>query len=130
VTRRQRELAIAALGAVTAVNAIGGSIYGLSGAANVPREWLQGSPFRDYRLPSLILGTAVAGSSGAAAIAAWRASNRAGPAAIAAGTVLTGWIGAQVAIIGRRSFLQPLMAGVGVVLVGLGWTLGRVSLAA
>lgn len=120
MTRRQTELTIAALGATTAVNAVGGSVYGLSGAPQVPREWLGGSPFRDYRIPSLILGIAVGGSSAAAASTAWRGSERAGNAAITAGVVLLGWIGAQVAIIGPRSFLQPLMGGVGATLIGLG----------
>src|SRR5437764_496521 len=63
MTRRQTELTIAALGATTAVNAVGGSVYGLSGAPQVPREWLGGSPFRDYRIPRLILRIAVGGSS-------------------------------------------------------------------
>src|SRR3954453_17489242 len=43
-TRRKEELAIAWVSAVTALNAVGGAWYGLSGAPAVPREWLQGSP--------------------------------------------------------------------------------------
>jgi hypothetical protein len=35
--------------------------------------------------------------------------------------VQVGWIATQVGIIGFRSFLQPLMAGVGLVNLGLGW---------
>lgn len=124
MTRRVTELVVAALGAATAVNAVGGAIYGLSGAPNVPREWLEGSPFRDYRVPSLILGVAVGGSSTAAAAAAWRGSECAGDAAIIAGVVLLGWISVQVAIIGPHSFLQPLMAGVGAAMIGLGSNLG------
>lgn len=123
MNRRRGELAIAALGATTAVNAVGGAIYGLSGARDVPREWLKGSPFHDYRMPSLILGVAVGGSSAAAAVTAWHGSEHAGAAAISAGVVLLGWITVQVAIIGPRSFLQPLMASVGATLIGLGTTL-------
>ena len=37
-----------------------------------------------------------------------------------AGSVLTGWIIAQVRIIGSRSFLQPLMGGVGISMFTLG----------
>lgn len=120
VTRRRTERIIAALGALTAANAIGGAIYGLRGAPNVPRQWLEGSPFHDYRIPSAILGVAVGGTSAASAATAWRGSSHAGPAAVLAGAALTGWIAAQVAIIGPRSFLQPLMGGVGVVMAGLG----------
>ena len=121
--RRHTEWAIAALGATTAINAIGGSIYGLSGAPDVPREWLEGSPFRDYRVPSVILGVAVGGSSAAAAAAGWQGSERADVAGVTAGAVLLAWIGAQVAMIGPRSILQPVMAAVGVALIGLGASL-------
>jgi hypothetical protein len=103
MTRRHTEIAIASLATLTAVNAVGGCIYGLSGAPNVPREWLDGSPFRDYRVPSLILGGAVGGSSAVAAATAWRASSCAGTAALGAGVVLMGWVATQVGVIGFRS---------------------------
>jgi hypothetical protein len=45
MTRRRTEQAIAVLRSVTAVNAAGGAWYGLSGAPNVPAEWLEGSMF-------------------------------------------------------------------------------------
>jgi hypothetical protein len=56
-------MSVATLAGVTAVNAITGSIYGLGGAPNVPREWLDGSRFENYKVPSLILGFGVGGSS-------------------------------------------------------------------
>lgn len=46
--------ALVALEAVVALNAVGGGIYGLAGAKNVPREWLAGSPFHSYTIPSLV----------------------------------------------------------------------------
>ena len=54
--------------AFMAVNAVGGGCYGLAGAKGVPVEWLVGSPFADYSVPSLILLIVVGGSSLAAAI--------------------------------------------------------------
>jgi hypothetical protein len=123
MTRRRAEQAIAVLSALTAVNAAAGAWYGLSGAPNVPAGWLEGSPFRTYRVPSLILGVAVGGSTTASALAAWREDEAAAPAAIAAGGVLVVWIAAQVAVIGPRNPLQPAMAAVGVSLIGLGWRL-------
>lgn len=45
-----------------ALNAAYGGYYGLSGAKGVPLEWLSGSPFRDYFIPSLILLVVVGGS--------------------------------------------------------------------
>jgi hypothetical protein len=120
MARRRIEQAIGCLGTLTAVSAAGGAIYGLRGAPAFPREWLDGSPFSDYRAPSLVLGIGVGGSSAASAMIAWRGGHRAGAAAVVAGSVLTGWIVAQVWIIGPRSFLQPLMGGVGVAMVTLG----------
>ena len=119
------ERTLGCLATVTAASAAGGSIYGLRGAPGLPREWLQGSPFRDYRVPSLVLGVGVGGSSAASALTAWRGSDHAGSAAILAGSVLTGWIAAQVAMIGPRSFLQPLMGGVGIAMITLGAQLSR-----
>jgi len=52
-----------------ALNALGGGYYGLTGAVGVPTEWLAGSPFVDYFVPSLILLVVVGGSFIAAAIA-------------------------------------------------------------
>jgi hypothetical protein len=123
--RRQTEMALATLAGVTAVNAIGGSIYGLRGAPNVPRDWLEDSPFDDYTVPSLILGVGVGGSCAAAAITALRGHEAAAPTSVLAGMVLSGWIAAQVALIGLRSFLQPLMGGVGITMIALGVKLGR-----
>lgn len=102
------------------MNAVGGAIYGLSGAPKVPKEWLEGSRFGDYRVPSAILGVAVGGTSAASAATAWRGSDTAGPAAILAGVTLAGWITAQLAAIGARSFLQPLMGAVGAAMIALG----------
>jgi hypothetical protein len=127
VTRRQTEQTVAALGAVTAASAIGGSIYGLGGARSVPREWLEGSPFETYTVPSLILGFAVAVTSADAAVTAWRGHQAAARSSVLAGAVLSGWIATQVAIIGPRSFLQPLMGGVGIAMIALGAKLQRLD---
>jgi hypothetical protein len=127
MTSRQVEQTIATLASVTAVNAIAGSVYGVSGARNVPSEWLEGSPFDSYAVPSLILGFAVGGSSAAAAAAAWGGRRSAGPASVLAGVVLSGWIAARVAIIGPRSFLQPVMGGVGITMIALGTKLRRLD---
>jgi uncharacterized membrane protein len=122
---RQTEKAVATLAGVTAVSAIGGSIYGLRGAPTAPREWLQGSPFDDYTGPSLILGIGVGGSSLAASVTAWRGQAAASWASVVAGIALSGWIAAQVAIIGPRSFLQPLFGGGGIAMIALGVKLRR-----
>jgi hypothetical protein len=115
-----RRLAIGVLAGTTAVAAGGGATYGLAGARDVPPEWLEGSPFGSYRVPSIALGAGVGGTCAVAALAAARDDPRTAAATTVAGAVLTGWIVAQVATIGLRSPLQPIMAGVGVALLGLG----------
>ena len=93
-----------------ALNAFGGGYYGLSGAPGVPTEWLEGSPFRDYFVPGLILLVVVGGSFLVAAIAVLAAWRIARLAAFAAGLVVLAWLVAQVAIIGYVSWMQPTTA--------------------
>src|SRR4051812_40725859 len=93
-----------------AVNAFGGAYYGLAGAKGVPREWLEGSPFSDYTIPSLVLGAVVGGSFLLAAIAVFGRWRNARLLATAAGVIVLGWIAVQVAIIGYVSWMQPVTA--------------------
>ena len=99
--------------ALMAVNAVGGGCYGLAGAKGVPVEWLVGSPFADYFVPSLILLIVVGGSSLAAAIAVFARLRAARLLAAGAGVIALGWIVTQVAILGFVSWLQPATAVVG-----------------
>jgi len=100
---------LAALAAFMGLNALGGSAYALSGAKAIPREWLDGTPFDDYTVPGVVLGTAVAGSQLGASVALWRGAPAGRPLAIAAAAILLGWITTQLAMIGLRSFLQPFI---------------------
>jgi hypothetical protein len=119
-----RRLAPAALHAVVALNAVGGAIYGLTGAEGVPLQWLAGTPFATYRVPSLIL-LAVGGLHGAASVAVWRGRRQAGLVSLVAGLVLLGWIVVQVAMIGYVSWLQPAVAGAASINIGLALRLAR-----
>lgn len=109
---------VALLGFV-ALNAFGGGGYGLWGAEGVPTEWLQGSPFHDYFIPSLILFVGVGGSCALATVAVLRRFRLARPIALFAGAVLLGWIAVQVAIIGYVSWLQPAMVIAGLLIIAL-----------
>jgi hypothetical protein len=102
-----------------ALNAIGGGYYGLSGAAGVPTAWLEGSPFSDYFIPSLILLVVVGGSFLTAAILVFAGMHIARVAALTAGLVVLGWLAAQVAIIGYVSWMQPTTAMAGVLVLVL-----------
>jgi hypothetical protein len=117
--RRPEEVALLALELSTGIAAVGGAWYGLAGARAVPVDWLEGTPFRDYRVPSAILGTAVGGSMLTAAASLLRQGRRRHELSTIAGTVLLGWIGTQVAMIGWRSPLQPAYLGVGIATLAL-----------
>ena len=103
-----------------AVNAFGGGYYGLSGAKGVPTEWLNGSPFPDYFVPSLILLVVVGGSFIVAATAVFTGLRIARLAALTAGIVVLGWLAVQLAIIGYVSWMQPTTAIAGVLVLVLG----------
>ena len=102
-----------------AINAFGGGYYGLSGAEGVPMEWLEGSAFGDYFIPSLFLFTAVGGSFLFAAIAVFARLRIARASAFAAAAVVLAWIAVQLAIIGYVSWLQPATAIGGLLVLAL-----------
>ena len=106
-----------------AINAFAGGYYGLSGAKGVPLEWLAGSPFSDYFIPSLILFVVVGGVFSFAAIAVFMRSRLARVSAFIAGTVVLVWIGVQLAIIGYVSWMQPTTLLAGVFVLILAWLL-------
>jgi hypothetical protein len=120
--RIRDEVARLTLGSILAfgaLNAFGGAWYGLAGAEGVPTEWLAGSPFSDYVIPSVVLGAVVGGSFSIAAIAVFRRGSRARLLALAAGVVVLGWLAVQVAIIGYVSWMQPATAAAGGLILAL-----------
>jgi hypothetical protein len=119
-----RVLLVALLALVT-LNALGGGIYGLSGAPAVPVAWLQGSPFHSYFVPSLVLLVVVGGSQLVAGVLLVARPRWGVPAAILAGTILVGWIVVQVAIIGYVSWMQPASFAAGLLEGVLGLALRR-----
>lgn len=99
-----------------AVNAFAGGYYGMSGAAGVPTEWLYGSPFKDYFIPSLILFAIVGGSCLIAAMAVFRRWRHARVLSYAAAAVVLGWLAVQLSIIGYVSWMQPVTAALGLLI--------------
>jgi uncharacterized protein (TIGR03382 family) len=106
-------------------NAMGGDYYGLTGAEGVPIEWLEGSPFRDYCIPSLILITVVGGTLLFATIAVFARLSVARVAAFSAGAIVLGWLAVQVMIIGYVSWMQPATASGALLILALAWLLPR-----
>jgi hypothetical protein len=115
--------ALGVLLAFGAINAFAGGYYGLSGAKGVPVEWLDGSPFANYFIPSLILLIVVGGSFMTAAVAVFARFRIARPAALAAVVIVTGWLAAQITIIGYVSWMQPTTAVAAFAILRLAWIL-------
>lgn len=112
-------LTLGALLAFGTLNAFGGAWYGLAGAKGVPTEWLDGSPFSNYFIPSLVLGVVVGGSFLLAAVAVFRRWRSVRLLAFGAGLIVLGWLAVQVAIIGYVSWMQPTTALAGVLILAL-----------
>ena len=90
-----------------ALNAFGGGYYGLSGAKDIPTQWLNGSPFTSYFVPSLILFFIVGGSCFLAAIAVFKRHRLGKIMAFISGVIMLVWISVQLFIIGYVSWMQP-----------------------
>jgi hypothetical protein len=108
-----------------AINAFAGGYYGMVGAKNVPTEWLKGSPFHNYFVPSLFLFVCVGGLSLYAGIAVFRRHRMARIAAFICGTIILLWLAAQVAIIGYVSWMQPATAVAALIILFLTWQLPK-----
>lgn len=111
--------------AFSALNAFGGGYYGMSGAEGVPLELLVGSPFKNYFIPSLVLFVVVGGSFLFAAIAVFARLPYARLAAYGAVAVVFTWLAVQLAIIGYVSWMQPVTAITGIVILLLAWFLPK-----
>jgi hypothetical protein len=113
------------LEAFVAFNAVGGGIYGMSGADGVLRELLRDTPFDSFFVPSLILAGIVGGSLLSAFVLLLVRHRHAGLASLGAGVILVGWIVAQVELIGLVSWMQPAMLIAGLLIVGIAAGLTR-----
>ena len=108
---------------ILAINAFGGGYYGMAGAKNIPREWLKGSPFSNYFVPSLILFIGIGGSALLAAIFVFRQYTQARKAAFICGIIVILWLIVQVTIIGYVSWMQPTTAVAAILILLLAWKL-------
>ena len=105
--------------AVITINAFGGGIYGMLGARDVPLQWLKGSPFSSYFIPSAFLFLAIGGSGLIATLLVFKDHRHAAGGVIFFGCLLASWIAIQLIILGYVSWLQPLVFVLGVVLMSL-----------
>ena len=84
-----------------ALTAIGGGIALLSGAedARFPLEWLEGTPFKTYTIPALLLTFVVGGSSLIACITVFRNLKTGILSSLASGIIMVGFIVVEVLIL-------------------------------
>lgn len=88
-------------------------------AIGMPPVWLEGTPFTSWVLPGLFLLAVVAVPMGTAAVLELRRSPWAGAASVLAGAAQVGWITAQLAVMQRYYFLQPVLLGAGLAVLAL-----------
>ncbi len=117
LTSRTSRHVLLALLALLGLNALGGGLYGMAGAQGVPTAPLAGTPFASYFVPSFILFTAVGGALILAAIALSVGHAQARRLALAAAAIVLGWITVQLLLVGFISWLQPVVAALGVVII-------------
>jgi hypothetical protein len=109
--------AAVAIAAVVGVGALFGG-YGLLSDAEglgAKESWLDGSPFRDYKLPAIVLLVIIGGGMLVTAAAALRRSTSAAQAVLAMGLTLLAWGGVETITIGYRGSGQLVMLGLFVV---------------
>jgi hypothetical protein len=109
--------------AFVALNAFGGGYYGMTGAKNIPLEWLEGSPFQNYFVPGLFLFFVIGGSSLVVAIAVFRQWHLARKSSFVCAAVILIWLAVQINIIGYVSWMQPTTAVVAILILFLTWLL-------
>jgi hypothetical protein len=131
-----RRLALVALEGFVAASAAGGGVAIATGVDRFPPEWLHGSPFADYLWPGIILAGIVGLGSALAAWTVWGRNQAAGPASVAAGLILAGWIAGEVVLLEQngaatspRGPIEVLYLAVGLIEVGLGAAAWRAGVA-
>ncbi len=115
--------------AIVAINAFGGGYYGMSGAKDIPLDWLNGSLFKSYFIPALFLFTVVGGTCLYSSIAVFWNWKNARTSSLLCGMLMISWILIQVAIIGYVSWMQPAIFIAGVSVIILAWNFERKPIA-
>jgi sterol desaturase/sphingolipid hydroxylase (fatty acid hydroxylase superfamily) len=127
VTRRVSRGLLIGMELVVGANAVYGGIGLMVNGLGMPKEWLARTPFDSWLLPGIFLLLIVAVPMLAAAVAELARSPLAHLGSLAAGIMQICWIGAQVLILQRYFFLQPVLLAAGVVVTALAWWSHRVS---
>jgi hypothetical protein len=88
-----------------------------------PLEWLEGTPFKSFVAPGLLLGGLLGGGNTWACYESTRHTRRWPVAAVIAGSLTTGWICTEAKMLNQPDAPTPievLYGSLGVILAGLG----------
>jgi len=95
------------------------------GALDLPLNFLEGSPFKDYLIPGLFLLTVNGIGSMIGAVLSFTRRQYAQETAIVLGAILVSWIVIQLIIISSFHWLHVLYSILGVVELGIGLYIRR-----
>ncbi|HEU0074065.1 MAG TPA: hypothetical protein VFS30_08635, partial [Dehalococcoidia bacterium] len=84
-----------------------------------PLDWLDGTPFRSYLIPSLLLAFVVGGSATFATVAMLLDGEAGGAGSAVAGGIMMGWIAVEFRMLDQPSWLQALYFGAGLLMTVL-----------
>ena len=102
-------------------SAVYGGVGLVVNGMGMPEEWLEPLPVGSWVWPGVALVVTVALPQLVAAWFVWRRDPRAGVVGLVAGAALVLWIIVQVLLLRRHFFLQPVIAGLGLLEVLLSW---------
>lgn len=105
------------VGAAAVYGGIGLMVDGMG----MPLAWLDRLPVDTWTWPGVALLATVALPQLLGAWLVWRRDPRAGAVGALVGAALVVWILVQLALLQRYFFLQPVIAGFGLVEIGLAW---------
>lgn len=123
--RRIARWALIGLELIVGANAVYGGVGLMIDGLGMPAGWLDGTPFDSWVLPGAFLLAVVAAPMLLAATGELARRPWAYAASLAAGALQVGWILAQLVIIQRFFFLQPVMLGAGILVAVLAWSAHR-----
>ncbi len=110
---------------LVAANAVYGGVGLVVDGMGMPAEWLDRLPVDTWTWPGVALLVTVALPQLVVAWLVWRCDARAPVAGMLAGAALVLWIAVQLALLQRYFFLQPVIAGLGLLEVLLAWSWWR-----
>lgn len=120
-TGRRWRWSLAGVLLLVAVSAVYGGIGLMGNGMGMPRGWLDRTPFDSWTWPGVALLITVAAPQLVAAGLAVAGHRWAPVVGLLGGAALVLWIVVQMLVLQRYFFLQPVIAGFGVVEMALAW---------